>query len=216
MNRKFFNILLVLLAVISLVSGVKLAQRAPKQPSISDVWGTSTAGGMANGASALGRNGNNEIVQFREEHKFTFQLIRVAGGLQRLERTNYPLSPEQAQRILAVLTPLQKKPKLSQEDARTAMKAVLSVLTVDQRTAMAEQPQRRRRRPGGGQGLRNGGRQNAGQQQAFDSVKMKDFNPFLPSAQASLPMGNAFSADRLFTYLENVRSGNMESDMPMW
>jgi len=156
---------------------------------------------------AAGTGGGNpsafreQMTQFREEHKYTFQLTRLVGNIGRLEQEGKnKLTPAQAKQLLGILQPLRTQPKLTQDDAKEAIRSLQAALTMDQRTEIGQMPERRfgggnrggQGGPGGqgmggaggqgggaprGQGGQNGGRPG-GQRPQFDPAAMKDFNPF--------------------------------------
>lgn len=150
-----------------------------------------------------------EFRKWREAHKYTFQLTSTLRGLEMLDKdAKTKLTPAQAKKILAVLQPLRNKPKMTQDDAKNALKQIKAALTVNQLNALARfEAERRNRRggPGGGPGgggmgmrpgdrggpsggapgARPGGVQGARQgtpggsrPQMPDLSQMKDFNPF--------------------------------------
>jgi hypothetical protein len=123
------------------------------------------------------------FAQFREQHKYTFQLMRMVRGLGELEQAKKaPLTKDQAKKILKVMTPLRKQPKLTQDQAKSAMKQIKSVLTSKQLTELGKMNPDRRRFQQADQGNRPRQMRMAGQRPKFDMSKMKDFNPFNASA----------------------------------
>jgi hypothetical protein len=136
------------------------------------------------------------------------------------------LTPAQAKKVLAVLQPLRSKPKLTQDQAKAALKALKPIFTVTQLNAMARIPASPGgRRQGGGMGMGGPGGPGGGRpggpggpggnmpggatnRPAFDPNAMKDFNPFYAKAS-----GNDFGArnakrwDTLFTGLQARAKG---------
>ncbi len=145
-----------------------------------------------------------EFRKWREAHKYTFQLTSTLRGLEMLDRdAKTKLTPAQAKKILAVLQPLRNKPKMTQDDAKNALKQIKAALTVNQLNALARfEAERRNRRggPGGGMGMRPGGMggppggapgarpgapggPGGARPQMPNLSQMKDFNPFKPNPQ---------------------------------
>ena len=145
--------------------------------------------------------------QFREQHKYTFQLMGMVRGLGELEKgTKAPLTPAQAKAILAVLTPLRKQDKLTQDQAKSAMKAIKKQLTAKQLTELgkvqADRQRFRRADSGNNQGRRPQG-PPPGQRPRFDLSKMKDFNPFNAKVSKDNPrMGR--SAERMNAFFDDL------------
>lgn len=136
-----------------------------------------------------GGRGGGQFTQFREAHKYTFQLMGMAGNIGRLDKeTKTPLTKAQAKAVLAVLKPLRAKPKLTQDEAKKALKGLKKVLTEKQLTEIGKmKPEDRRggQRMGSGNGDRPRGEGNGGgQRRRFDPDAMKNFNPFNPSKDA--------------------------------
>lgn len=163
---------------------------------------------------ASGRAGNSAAFEeFREKHKYTFELIDTVRKLGEIDKDKkYALTQAQAKQVLAVLKPLRDKPKLTQAQAKQALGGVKKPLTLEQLNAMSriKQPGR----PGRGQGLAAGPRPGSGQrpggpppggppgepgarpaQRGLDPKTMQDFNPFYSKATASDP-GSAQRAKR--------------------
>lgn len=127
--------------------------------------------GQQSGQRPQGNNGGGQstprapfdpqkMAQFRENHKYTFQLMRLVGNIGRLEREGKnPLTADQAKQILGVLTPLRSQKTLTQDDAKTAIRDVQKVLTEEQRNEIAAFPERG---PGGGPGGSGGGQGGPG------------------------------------------------------
>ncbi|HOJ20701.1 MAG TPA: hypothetical protein PLY56_04145 [Armatimonadota bacterium] len=99
--------------------------------------------------------------KFREEHKYTFQLTDTIVALGELEKQNrHALTPAQAKKVNAVLAKVRKQPKLTQEQAKQALKEVKAPLTERQLTEVGKitkEMSERRGRPDGA-GPRPGGR----------------------------------------------------------
>lgn len=166
-----------------------------------------------------------EFRKWREAHRYTFQLTSTLRGLEVLDRdAKTKLTPAQAKKILAVLQPLRNKPKLTQDEAKNALKQIKAVLTVNQLNALARyEADRRNRRggPGGGIGMRPGGMGGPGsapgarpggpggaRPQMPNPSQMKDFNPFKPNPQMG-PFGQRAAEywDRFFKGLQQRASG---------
>jgi hypothetical protein len=159
-----------------------------------------------------------EMRKWREAHKYTFQLTSTLRALEEIDKDpKTKLTPAQAKKILAVLQPYRNKPKMTQDDAKNALKGIKAALTVDQLNAIARiEAERRNRRggfggpggggmgmrpggpgmpPGGAPGARPGGAPGAGGRPGApggnfrmpDFSQMKDFNPFKPDT--STPFG---------------------------
>ena len=106
--------------------------------------------------------------KWREAHKYTFQLTSTLRALIEIDKDQKTkLTPTQAKKILAVLQPYRNKPKMTQDDAKNALKGIKAALNVDQLNAIARiEAERRNRRggfggpgagAGGGMGMRPGG-----------------------------------------------------------
>jgi len=122
---------------------------------------------------------------FREKYKYTFQLMQMVRHIGEMEKDKkYALTPAQAKKVLAVLKPLRSKPKLTQDQAKQALKDLKSALTAEQLNAMARMRTRFRPGPPGGAGPRAGGQQP---QRRWDPNAMKDFNPFYSKAKVDDP-----------------------------
>ncbi|MGC8785083.1 MAG: hypothetical protein ACP5RN_11960 [Armatimonadota bacterium] len=151
-----------------------------------------------------------EMRKWREAHKYTFQLTNTLRALEDIDKDpKTKLTPEQAKKILAVLQPYRSKPKMTQDDAKNALKGIKAALNVNQLNAIARiEAERRNRRGGfggaggGGMGMRPGGTGGppggapgaggrpgapAGNFRMPDFSRMKDFNPFKPDT--STPFG---------------------------
>jgi polyhydroxyalkanoate synthesis regulator phasin len=116
-----------------------------------------------------------QVSEFREKHKYTFQLMETVRKLMEMEKDpKVALTKEQAKRVLDILKPLQKKEKLTQEEAKEVLKELKKVLTAKQLTAMGKiKPQRR---PMAGQPRPP--QEGSQRRPAFDPERMKNFNPF--------------------------------------
>ncbi len=148
-----------------------------------------------------GQSGASEA--FRESHKFTFQLSRLATNIGRLDKeTKSPLQPEQARSILAVLTPLRKQESMDQDQAKAGIKDLQKILTDDQRNAISTMPREHQfRREGGppGQGP-------SGNRPRFDPKAMESFNPFNPRKDSPMYERSKKRMDDLFAALEKKAS----------
>lgn len=141
-------------------------------------------------AQAPGGGGSGQFAQFREQHKYTFQLMQMTHHIEAIDRDpKYALTADQAKKVLAVLKPLQSKPTLTQDQAKDVLKKLKPIFTVTQLNAMAkikEPPRFGGQRPGGGAatggapggGFRPGGNGGPGGRPHMDMARMKDFNPF--------------------------------------
>lgn len=175
-------------------------------------------------AQGMGGNGSGPMAQFRNEHKFTFQLMQMVRKIGEIDQNpKYALKPAQAKKILGVLKPLRSKPTLTQDQAKTAIKKVQAVLTVDQLNAMArikERPRGFGGGPGGGQGMGRpggggfggpgmgapGGRPGGqGNRPRMDASRMKNFNPFYKNPKAPAQGFAARGAKRMDTFFADLQ-----------
>ncbi len=134
----------------------------PREGSRPNAGATNSGRRSENGGAPFDRE---KFVQFQETHKYTFQLMGLVGNIMRMERDGKtPLTAQQAKELLAVLQPLRKQEKLTQDDAKAAIRDVQRVLTEAQRNAIAAMPERDggRRATGGGGGAGNGGGMRGG------------------------------------------------------
>jgi len=136
--------------------------------------------------------GGGQQNPFREKYKYTFQLMQMVGHIQEIDKDKkYTLSADQAKKVLAVLNPLRSKPKLTQEQAKQALKDLKKIFNAGQLNAMARiKPKFSSHGPGQGNGQRPpgdgqqpsgndpGGPGSGGARRHFDPNTMKDFNPF--------------------------------------
>ncbi|MDO8585538.1 MAG: hypothetical protein Q7T82_00710 [Armatimonadota bacterium] len=169
---------------------------------------------LALAAPAFAQGQGGQFGQFREQHKFTFQLMQMVRHIGEIDKApKYALSPGQAQQVLAVLKPLRGKPKLTQDQAKQALKDLKRVFTVVQLNAMARiKPAPRRGGPGfgaggaGGPGSSGGPGGNMGSRPRtrMDPNAMKNFNPFYrnPKATDEWSARRAQRWDRFFSGLE--------------
>jgi hypothetical protein len=161
-----------------------------------------------------GQGGGGQMSQFREAHKYTFMLTRMASNIGRLDvETDAPLSAEQAKSILAVLTPLKTKPTLTQDEAKDIMMKLKATLTAKQLTEIGKmkQPDHRFRSANqgggsGGPGSGPGGTPRADRPR-FDPSAMKDFNPFNPPKDSPMAGRSSKRLNALFTALEAKAKG---------
>lgn len=174
---------------------------------------------IASASFAQGPGGpqSGPFAQFREEHKFTFQLSQMVRHIGEIDKDpKHALTPAQAKQVLAVLKPLRTQPKLTQDQAKQALKDLKRVFTVDQLNAMAKikSPQRRPGMGGpggpggpGGQGRPGGGMQ--GNRPRFDMNAMKNFNPFNPKVDKSdqRSVDRAKRMNDMFSDLEKKAKG---------
>lgn len=149
---------------------------------------------VATASFAQGQAGG-QFQQFREEHKYTFQLMQMVRHIGEIDKdAKHALTPTQAKQVLAVLKPLSTKPKLTQDQAKQALKDLKKIFTVDQLNAMAQikSPQHRMGSGGPGGPGGPGGQRPQGNRPHWDPAAMKDFNPFYAKADKSDKM----AADR--------------------
>jgi hypothetical protein len=136
---------------------------------------------------AQGPGGGGQFAQFREKNKYTFQLMSMVRHIGEIDKdAKYRLSPDQARRVLKVLDPLRARPKMTQDQAKDALRSLKPIFNINQLNAMAriKPPQfgggQRGQGGPGGQGMgRPGGN---GQRRPMDMNAMKDFNPFYAKA----------------------------------
>jgi len=187
---------------------------------------------FAAGSYAQQPGGGNPFAQMREKYKYTFQLTSMVRHIGDIDKDpKYKLTPAQAKKVLGVLQPLRSKPKMTQDQAKAALKALKPIFTVAQLNAMARIPASAGgRRQGGGMGMggpggpgggrpggpggapggnRPGGPGGAAGRPAFDPNAMKDFNPFYAKAAPGDQFGarNAKRWDALFTGLQARAKG---------
>jgi len=115
---------------------------------------------LAQGPGGGGGGGGFAAFQkWRDQHKYTFQLrTMLTGGLAECERSkNTELKPAQAKSILAVLTPLRKQPKLTQDQAKGAIQKLQKVFDAKQLAAVDRSVQASQQRRGGFGGPGGGG-----------------------------------------------------------
>lgn len=177
-----------------------------------------------------------EFRQWREAHKYTFQLTSTLRALEQIDKDpKTKLTPAQAKKILAVLQPYRNKPKMTQDDAKNALKGIKAALSVDQLNAMARfEAERRNRRggfggpggggmgmrpggspggpPGGAPGARPGGAPGAGNRPGGNFrmpnlAQMKDFNPFKPDTSSPFGQRSAEYWNNFFKGLQQRAAG---------
>ncbi len=139
--------------------------------------------------------GFGQFQQFREEHKYTFQLMQMVHHIGMINADpKHTLTPAQAKSVLSVIKPLSTKPKLTQDQAKQALKDLKKIFNVSQLNAMAKikAPQRRMGSQGGPGGPGGPGAQRPqGNRPRFDLASMKNFNPFYAKASKNDPMAAA-------------------------
>ncbi|GIV14909.1 MAG: hypothetical protein KatS3mg022_0344 [Armatimonadota bacterium] len=173
--------------------------------------------------------------KWREAHKYTFQLTSTLRALEEIDKDpRTKLTPAQAKKILAVLQPYRNKPKMTQDDAKNALKGIKAALNVNQLNAIARiEAERRNRRggfggpggggmgmrpgapggpPGGAPGARPGGTPGAGGRPGGnfrmpDPSQMKDFNPFKPDTSTPFGQRAAQRWNEFFKGLQQRASG---------
>jgi len=177
-----------------------------------------------------------EFRKWRETHKYTFQLTSTLRALEQIDKDpKTKLTPAQAKKILAVLQPYRDKPKMTQDDAKNALKGIKAALSVDQLNAMARfEAERRNRRggfggpggggmgmrpgsspggpPGGAPGARPGGAPGAGNRpdgnfRMPNPAQMKDFNPFKPDTSSPFGQRSAEYWNNFFKGLQQRAAG---------
>lgn len=158
----------------------------------------SNSGANARSGGGQQGGGSAKFSQFRDEHKYTFMLMKLARNLARMEKEQQtPLTQAQAKTILQVLTPLRSKTSLSQDEAKATIRQIKPLLTERQLTEIGKMKSARQPgsgaasggqdagsaggSAGGGQG-RGGQSGQAGQRPRMDPAQMKNFNPFNPPA----------------------------------
>lgn len=149
---------------------------------------SSQAGNGAVGGGQASGDMRQRFAEFQEQHKYTFQLMRMAGNIGKLDEAQAPLTKAQAKQVLAVLQPLRAKETLTQDEAKEALKGLKKVLTEKQlnKIAAMKQPERRGGGMGGNRARTEGGRAPGGQRPPrMDPNAMKNFNPF----NTDSPMG---------------------------
>ncbi|GIV18486.1 MAG: hypothetical protein KatS3mg023_0237 [Armatimonadota bacterium] len=176
--------------------------------------------------------------KWREAHKYTFQLTSTLRALEEIDKDpKTKLTPAQAKKILTVLQPYRNKPKMTQDDAKNALKGIKAALNVNQLNAIARiEAERRNRRggfggpggggmgmrpggpggpPGGAPGARPGGSPGAGGRPSApggnfrmpDPSQMKDFNPFKPDTSTPFGQRAAQRWNEFFKGLQQRASG---------
>ena len=163
--------------------------------------GAQSSGGQAGGP---GGGGGGRGSQFREEHKWTFQLTRLVRNISRLDSDKkFPLAASQAKSVLGVLNPLRKQKTMDQEQAKTAIRQLQDILTEDQRTAIStmapEHQFRREAGPGGGP--------PQSRRPTMDPKAMENFNPFNPPKDSPMAQRGAERMNQLFKGLEARAKG---------
>jgi len=141
---------------------------------------------VAFAVSALAQQqGGGQFSAMREKYKYTFQLMTMVRHIGEIDKDKkYTLTPAQAKKMLAILTPWRSKPKMTQDQAKDVARKLKSVLTAAQLNAMARikshfgQGPGGRGGPGGGPGQGGPPRPPQGERRHFDPNAMKDFNPF--------------------------------------
>jgi hypothetical protein len=171
--------------------------------------------------------------KWREAHEYTFRLTNTLRALIEIDKDpKTKLTPAQAKKILAVLQPYRNKPKMTQDDAKNALKGIKAALNVNQLNAIARiEAERRNRRGGpggGGMGMRPGGPGGAlggapgarpggaggrpgggpgGNFRMPDPSQMKDFNPFKPDTSTPFGQRSAEMWNQFFNGLQQRAGG---------
>jgi hypothetical protein len=199
---KFTRYSVVVAAIVATVAFAGCGKKAAQ----------TTVASSPTAAQAPGGGGFGAMAQFREAHKYTFLLTRMVSNIGKLDtETEAPLTQAQAKGILAVLEPLQKQPKMTQDEAKATAGKLKMLLTEKQLTEMGKmkQPQRPQ-----GQGQRmqgQGGGQGQARRPSFDPIAMKDFNPFNPSGNSSMAQR---SAKRMADFLSALKAKAAGSTAP--
>ncbi|MFA0731230.1 MAG: hypothetical protein HZLCBSQH_002143 [Candidatus Fervidibacterota bacterium] len=120
---------------------------------------------------------NPQWQQFREQHKYHFQLQEMFYKIGELEKKGgqTALTKEQAKKLLDIFKPLTQKEKLTADEAKDALKRLKAVLRPDQLNALQriQLP-----RWGGQQGNRPSGAGGpSGGGMRFDPSRLQNFNP---------------------------------------
>jgi len=174
-----FTALLLFLAIVSAVAGGFVAVSTTDKDAVRQ--SRNAIGGQNSGSFD-----REAMTRFRDDHKFTTMLTRLVRNIGRLEQEQRePLTPEQAQAMLAILQPLSAQPTMTQDDAEEVYRALQRALTMEQRTMIAKMSEAQssngsgfRGGSGGGGGRGSGGRSQGGQRFSFDPAAMKNYNPF--------------------------------------
>ncbi|MHB9129549.1 MAG: hypothetical protein ACYDBB_00480 [Armatimonadota bacterium] len=194
MMKKIFLLVAVVSALAGMTLGGALLTGCAKDKIT--IRNNGTGGGQSSGGT--GGAGGGRMSEFREAHKYTFQLSGLVRNIGRLEEDGkQALSKDQAKRLLVVLTPLKTKSKLTQDEAKETIKAVRAILSTAQRDEIAKmKPERQGRRSG------QGGEQQrpAGSRPQFDPDAMKDFNPFNPPKDSPMARG----AERMQQFFDGL------------
>jgi hypothetical protein len=92
--------------------------------------------------------------QWREKHKFAFQVSGMVNAVARLaNEQNAKLTQAQAKKIYAVLGPWTGKPAMNEDEAKNVLKSIKATLNVNQLNAVARiQAEQRNRMGRGGRG----------------------------------------------------------------
>jgi hypothetical protein len=144
------------------------------------------ASAMAQGPGPQGPGGGS-FGAMREQYKYTGQLMRMVAHIGQIDKDKkFALTPAQAKQVLGVLKPLRSQPKLTQDQAKAALKALKAIFTVDQLNAMAAIKDRPRRMDAGGPGGPPG-QGGPGAQRRFDPNAMKDRNPLYTKNKPIFP-----------------------------
>jgi hypothetical protein len=137
----------------------------------------------------------------------------MAVNIGRLDKSKAPLTAKQAKSVLAVLEPLKKKTKLTQDEAKIAIKKLKAVLDEKQLTEIGKmKPEMRLAGPGGpgrpggqgGPGRMPGGQPGQGGMPRMDMSAMKNFNPFNPPKGTPMAEHGAKRMNELFDSLEKI------------
>jgi hypothetical protein len=165
--------------------------------------------------------------KWRDQHKYTFQLrTMVTGGIMECERSkSTQIKPAQAKQILGVITPLTKKPKLKQDEAKAAIQSVQKIFDSRQLSAVDKAIQASAARrggggPGGGGGRPGGGPPGGGgpgggggNRPVFDPAKMQNFNPFNPEKGTAMYDRNTDRNKKLISFLQARAAGKMDTTL---
>lgn len=153
-------------------------------------WGQGEGGG--------GREGfRQEMEALQKKYRYNFMLRDTFYKTVEMEKQKKaPLSKVQAQKILGIVTPLRKKPKLTSDEAKQNVKKMQAVLTAKQLQTLSLMKPPSFRQGRGGSGSKSGGSGNGNRGGgSFDPQQMrqrmqqrfKDYNPFYISPKPVIP-----------------------------
>lgn len=161
---------------------------------------------------ALAQGPSPAFMKWRDQHKYTFQLrTMLTAGIAECERSkSTAIKPDQAKKILGVLMPLTKKPKLTQDEAKLAIQKLQLVYEARQLTSVDKVLKASaNRRPGGGApgGAPGGGSPGGAARPPFDPTRMKNFNPFNPEKSSPMYERSVDRNKKLIAFLQARSTG---------